>query len=112
MEHRVYIALTSAWRDIIGSRELDLIIWLDTPLDETQRRIKKRGRVDENDLPEPYLIALIQSHRANFDGGLYSGVPVLTIDGSQPFHTDEHIVVDIAQSVLRKVVGKKGSVKP
>lgn len=100
MENVAYEASFAAWEETTNHLKPDLVVWLCVEVDEALRRIKSRGRKDEN-VPRDYETDLAQQHAKVFGAGTFEGAPVLRVDGMRPYHTDDVVALDIASALTQ-----------
>lgn len=102
-------ALYEAWfaelQRIVPS-PIDLYIDVNTPFDETLRRIEKRANEDSTRAAEKnydlgYLRQSFDRQRRLLDTGAYGSTSVLHVDGRLPFHTDSAVLDGILERVHR-----------
>lgn len=96
-----YNEIYSCWQKIVPMAKPRYFIYLKTNPAACADRIKKRGRIEESNIPQEYLAAL----DARFEEFVVNeskrcSVPVLTIDASQ----DEKVVFESVFRFLEKFV--------
>jgi deoxyadenosine/deoxycytidine kinase len=103
LQERVYTGCFDAWAVVAGRATPDLAVWLDTPVGDCMQRQAARARPGEK-FDRTYAEALDEQHRAVFGSGrAFDGVPVLRIDGATPFHTDDAVLRDMADSIAAAI---------
>jgi len=102
MQHRVYAAKFEAWERVVQRRAYDLYIWLNTPVDESQKRFAARERGGEL-VPDKYAHDLYARHTALLGHGQYRGAPVVTVDGAEPLHTDDAKVAAVWHAIVARL---------
>lgn len=106
----IYSDMWALWQDLLPVRNPSLFVYIDTPVDECERRMRQRARDEERDVDVEYLTELDKHHRATFlsdtrgarmpDG---TWVPVVVIDGSEAFHVNDSVLEKIAAKIKARL---------
>jgi deoxyadenosine/deoxycytidine kinase len=93
---------TALINQIVPEAAPDLSIWINTPIDECVRRQIARNR-DGESVSVEYATSLHERHVELFGGKTArfgtADVPVLQLDGTQPFHTDDTVLKRVTDSI-------------
>lgn len=106
-QQRVYEGCYTALIDqIVPDAAPDLSIWINTPIDECVRRQHARNR-DGETVSVEYATSLHERHVELFGGKTArfgtADVPVLQLDGTEPFHIDDAALKRITDSIEHAV---------
>jgi deoxyadenosine/deoxycytidine kinase len=112
--YAMYLETWRSWNAIVGNRRPDVVLWLNTPVEEAYRRYEERGREGER-FPLEYARTLHARHvellanRKRAGDELGGGV-LLEVDGTPNFRDSDaaaQAIVDQIVTRVRAVLGDK-----
>lgn len=126
VQHKAYQETWDNWKELIPA--MDTIFFVDTPVDEAMRRVRKRARAEElraggsqDEMPDTedgggvtsdyqrkldalhreYLVPQNGSNVCELPGG--DKVPVVALDGALPYHQDDEALRSVATTMAKAI---------
>ena len=107
--HKCYLPMWNMWQHLLPIEQPNLFVFLQPNVEECMKRMRKRGRKEEQDVDIPYQQALYEQHVAKFmdpKGVLMPNgtrVPCVVIDGNTDFSSNPAEMQSIVEKIKAKL---------